>query len=509
MGNKCSSAPSFTSEIIIEEDEPPDPPEEEGIAVTLLETKHFSFAQLESKNGGKLHALVRVSSSFNSQVYTKPVRSCSKDGIAQWHVPKRRFFVSVPAVQPVIDNGQIKVSLLSSHLPPLPAVPSIPNESLDRKGCKTETLASLTINVTLDELKNQSKRVERWLNLETTDGEQSQVLVALDYVYRTHHLKAGQTINDRYEIENVLGSGQSVVKKATHKVTKKEYAIKFISKRTSKGQTLPRCTIDKEIELLRSLSHGNIVQLHECWESDDTVYVVMELVKGSDLYDVVSILGTIRPGVAGAIVGQVLSALAYLHSRGLVHHDIKMENVIVDYLANKVKLTDFGSAKEIKNMSGVGGTINYMAPELIMNMRGGNQKCDQSVDIWSVGIVAYMMLSGFHPFDHSAKANQNIMNRIISGKFDFPSPQWDAVPKHCKDFIRRCLVVDPKSRPSVAELLKHPWITSSVTVSCATTFSKKEGEQLEFEKTSRSNSRSNSMGSLLELFGNNPCPTRS
>jgi len=260
---------------------------------------------------------------------------------------------------------------------------------------------------------------------------------------------------------------------------------------------------------LRSLSHGNIVQLHECLENDDTVYVVMELVKGSDLYDVVSALGTVRSGVAGAIVGQLLSALAYMHSRGLVHHDIKMENVIVDYLANKVKLTDFGSAKEIKNMTGVGGTINYMAPELLMNMRGSNLKCDQSVDIWSVGIVAYMMLSGYHPFDQPSKANQNIMNRIIAGKFDFPSPQWDAVPKHCKDFIKRCLVVDPKARPSASELLKHPWVTSSVSVCPATTFSKKEGERLENEKTSRNNSRSNSMGSLLELFGNNDCPARS
>jgi len=284
-----------------------------------------------------------------------------------------------------------------------------------------------------------------------------------------------------------------------------EYAVKFIAKQTTKGQDIPRSCTDQEIELMSSVSHQNIVDLFEALESNDTRYIVMELVKGADLYDISSTLSAIRPGVAGAIVGQLLSAVAYLHSLSIVHHDIKMENVIVDYHANMVKLTDFGSAKDIKHMSGVGGTINYMAPELLMNMRGSNLKCDQSIDIWSVGIVAYMLLSGVHPFD--TKANQNIINRIIAGKFDFPSPQWDAVPKHCKDFIQRCLVVDPKRRPSASDLLKHSWITSSSSTTPANMFSKQEIERLDQEKSSKNSSRSNSMTSLLELFGN--CPSRS
>jgi len=256
-----------------------------------------------------------------------------------------------------------------------------------------------------------------------------------------------------------------------------------------------------------AVSHQNIVDLYEALESNDTRYIVMELVKGSDLFDISSTLGAIRPGVAGAIIGQLVSAVAHLHSLGIVHHDIKMENVVVDYHSNIVKLTDFGSAKDIKHMTGVGGTINYMAPELLLNMRGSNQKCDQSVDIWSVGIVAYMLLSGFHPFDKSTKANQNIMKRIIAGKFDFPSPQWDSVPKHCKDFIQKCLVVDPKRRPSASDLLKHSWISSSSCPTPASMLSKQEIERLDQEKTSKNNSRSNSMNSLLELFGN--CPSRS
>jgi len=99
------------------------------------------------------------------------------------------------------------------------------------------------------------------------------------------------------------------------------------------------------------------------------------------------------------------------------------------------------------------------------------------------------------------KSNENILNRIIAGKFKFEGPAWDKVPKDCKDFIKRCLVVDPKKRSTVLDLLKHPWIVSAQGKSCSF-FSKEECEVIGREKTSQSSSRSNSMGSLLELFSN-------
>jgi tRNA A-37 threonylcarbamoyl transferase component Bud32 len=509
MGNKWSHT-AVSSDIVIEEDEPPDPPEEDGIAITLLETCNFSFSQLES-NGAKPHTLIRVSSTFNTRVYNKPVKYTVKDGNIEWNLPKRRFFFA--SANPA---GNVKVCLLHTTLPPLPAVPNR-NElcsSQEKKISKSVAYDYIEIPISLEEFKT-SKRVERWLKVESQENYETyrQVHVAIEFYYRPSRvLKAGETINDKYEIENVLGSGQSVVKKAKNKHNNKEYAIKFLSKQHLKGQNISKSGIDKEIELMRSLTDPNIVQMFESLESNDMVYLVMELVKGSDVCDVVSTLGSIRPAVAGAFIGQVLSAVAYLHSRGITHHDIKMENVLVDYFSNQAKLTDFGSAKDVKNMSGVGGTINYMAPELLLNLRGGRQqKCDQSIDIWSIGVVAYIMLCGTHPFAPKAQGNQNIINRIISGKFNFPSPQWDNIPKHCKDFIRRCLVLDPKARPSAAELLKHPWITSSAENISENTFTKQETERLEHERSSRNSSRSNSMKSLLELFGqsNATCLVRS
>jgi serine/threonine protein kinase len=277
--------------------------------------------------------------------------------------------------------------------------------------------------------------------------------------------------------------------------------VKYLQK-TVKGQNIPRSSLDNEIELLKSLSHPNIVQLYETLEDQSTIYLIMELVKGSDLFDISDILGTLRPSTVLALITPLLNALCYLHSRGIVHHDIKPENIIVDYSQNTLKLTDFGSAKvsSKSNEGAVGGTLNYMAPEVLMNMRGARNVCDKAVDVWSIGIITYLLISGIHPFD-SGKTHENMLNRIISGKFEFTGPVWDKVSKECKDFIKRCLVVDPKKRASVADLLKHPWVAKGQN-SKGSFFSEEECERILKEKTSQSTSRSNSMGSLLELFSN-------
>jgi len=374
---------------------------------------------------------------------------------------------------------------------------------------KSHVIGKVSIPVCLEEFRTQ-KRIEKWVTVDNfeingEDAERPQIHVAFDYVAPspTRILENGQTINDKFDVDLTIGTGQSVVKKAKSKKSLKDYAIKIISKRGAKNQRVPRSDIDREIEMMRTLSHPNIVPLYEVYESADNVYLVMELVKGADLFDVIQGLGALREKVAGAILAQILSALVYMHSRGIVHHDIKPENVIVDYLTNKVKLTDFGSARDVKTMTpSVAGTVNYMAPEIIRNMRGAENTCGTSVDIWSIGVVAYMMLSGANPFDNN-KANNNIMNRIVNGTFDFPSPRWDSIPQHCKDFIKRCLVVDPKQRATAAELLKHPWISGCVSEK----FTKGDQARLEEERNSRNSSRSNSVQQLMELFGN--CPSRS
>jgi serine/threonine protein kinase len=418
-------------------------------------------------------------------------------------MPKRRFVFSSND-----PEGEIRVSLLQNNLPPLPAVPSpsCSGDHLTESGCKSSrekvVLAKMIIPISLIELK-QAKHIDRWFTVQAPknpSGEVPQVRVTLDFNYRpSRKVDSVGSLTQKYDIEDTLGTGVSVVKKAVNKTSKKEYAVKFLQKQV-KGQTIPRMALDNEIEMLKNLSHANIVQLYETLEDSTTIYLIMELIHGSDLFDISDCLGTLRPASVASLLTPLLNALSYLHSRGIAHRDIKPENLIVDYAHNTLKLTDFGSAKLCSKAheGAVGGTLNYLAPEVLMNMRGAHNLCDKSVDVWSIGILTYLLLSGVHPFE-SRKHHENILNRIITGKFSFEGPIWEKIPKEVKDFIKRCLVVDPKKRATVTELLKHPWIVSQGKGSM---FSPEEIDLITRQKTSRSSSRSTSMGSLLELFSN-------
>jgi len=268
-----------------------------------------------------------------------------------------------------------------------------------------------------------------------------------------------ESLIELYAIVDTVGAGVTVDKNAVNKITKKEYAVKYVLK-TFKGQPIPRSSLDNEIEILKSLSHPNIVQLYETLEDHSTIYLIMELVKGSDLFDITAVLGTLRSASVLSLITPLLTTVSYLHSLNIVHHDIKPENIIIDYIHNTLKLIDFGSAKFFpKSQEGaVGGTLNYMAPEVLLNMRGGRHVCDKSVDIWSIGILTYILISAGHPFDATGKKSDNRLNRVISGKYKFNGTIWDKVPQECKDFIKRCLIVEPKKRATAVELLKHKWI---------------------------------------------------
>jgi serine/threonine protein kinase len=440
----------------------------------------------------------------------------------------------LPAV-PSCNNNNSNLKNSTGNGPESPLSESASGLKPSAAAGAKRVLAKMNIPVSLIELK-QSKHIDRWFNIEVPAVENqpqqsqqsqqlcaeiSQVRVSLDFNYRpSRTIDSIDSLKQKYEIEDTIGTGVSVVKKAVNKFSKKEYACKFLQKQV-KGQNIPRVALDNEIDMLKTLSHTNIVQLYETLEDASTIYLIMELINGSDLFDISDILGTLRPASVASLMTPLLNALNYLHSRGIVHHDIKPENIIIDYAQNTLKLTDFGSAKHLtKSYEGaVGGTLNYMAPEVLMNMRGAHHVCDKAVDVWSVGVLTYLLISGVHPFE-SKKSNENILNRIIAGKFKFEGHLWDKVPKDCKDFIKRCLVVDPKKRSTIVDLLKHPWIlsassgkTSPSTSTAATTtttttttttsfFSKEECDMICREKSSRSSSRSTSMGSLLELFSN-------
>jgi len=232
--------------------------------------------------------------------------------------------------------------------------------------------------------------------------------------------------------------------------TKQEVAIKFLN-----PKIVNKMKIKNEAEVMKNMKHPHIVKLWESLETENETYLVMELVRGCDLFDFLKLSGKISENIVGNIIYQILLAVDYIHCKGFAHCDLKPENILIDFKNQIIKVTDFDFAKKVPHTpSHISGTLQYMAPEVLLS-----KTYDTSVDIWSLGVIVFKMLSGNYPFSNRI-FNQDSLSRVLRGKFSFNSRRWNNVPSKCKDLIRKTLIVEPKARASARDLLKHPWISS-------------------------------------------------
>jgi calcium/calmodulin-dependent protein kinase I len=233
------------------------------------------------------------------------------------------------------------------------------------------------------------------------------------------------------------------------------YAIKVIDKKKLKGKEEP---LKNEIRALRRLHHPNIVELYEVYEDKTKVYLVMDLETGGELFDRIIEKGSYTEKDAADLITQILSAVAYMHENGVVHRDLKPENLLYHTTDDdsKIMISDFGLAK----MEGSGimksccGTPTYVAPE-VLNVK----PYGKSVDVWSIGIISYILLCGYPPFYDDN--NTILFAQILKGDLEFDSPYWDEISDNAKDFIRHLICVDVKKRFRCEEALKHAWITEA------------------------------------------------
>uniref|UniRef100_G3SYI8 Calcium/calmodulin-dependent protein kinase type IV n=2 Tax=Elephantidae TaxID=9780 RepID=G3SYI8_LOXAF len=244
----------------------------------------------------------------------------------------------------------------------------------------------------------------------------------------------------------------SIVYRCKQKGTQKPYALKVLKK------TVDKKIVRTEIGVLLRLSHPNIIKLKEIFETPTEISLVLELVTGGELFDRIVEKGYYSERDAADAVKQILEAVAYLHENGIVHRDLKPENLLYATPAPDapLKIADFGLSKIVEHqvlMKTVCGTPGYCAPEILRGCAYGPE-----VDMWSVGIITYILLCGFEPF-YDERGDQFMFRRILNCEYYFISPWWDEVSLNAKDLVRKLIVLDPKKRLTTFQALQHPWVT--------------------------------------------------
>ncbi|NXG15593.1 DCLK2 kinase, partial [Grallaria varia] len=268
------------------------------------------------------------------------------------------------------------------------------------------------------------------------------------------------TILEKYKVGKVIGDGNfAVVKECIERSTGKEFALKIIDKAKCCGK---EHLIENEVSILRRVKHPNIIMLIEEMDTPTELYLVMELVKGGDLFDAITSSTKYTERDGSAMVYNLASALKYLHGLNIVHRDIKPENLLVCEYSDgtkSLKLGDFGLATVVEGpLYTVCGTPTYVAPEIIAETGYGLK-----VDIWAAGVITYILLCGFPPFRSENNLQEDLFDQILVGKLEFPSPYWDNITDSAKELISLMLHVNAEARYTAAQILSHPWVSDDAS----------------------------------------------
>jgi len=263
---------------------------------------------------------------------------------------------------------------------------------------------------------------------------------------------------DYYEMLNDIGEGKfGVVKLGVHKKLKDKVAIKIIKKESMSNSDIE--LVKGEIDIMKLCRHPNIVQLYDHFENSDYIFIIMEYLKGGDLEEYLQKINFRITETRGAsIIYQLASGIKYLHEYGILHRDLKPENIMLSENSEKgiVKIMDFGLSKILgpdEKVSDGFGTLSFVAPEVLIR-----QPYNRQIDIWSVGVILYYMLSKDLPFDDENDNEEKIAKMTVYDDVQFLGEKWSKRSEEVIDFIRECLTKDPEKRIKIQELLNHPWI---------------------------------------------------
>uniref|UniRef100_A0AAQ5ZI86 MAP/microtubule affinity-regulating kinase 3 n=1 Tax=Amphiprion ocellaris TaxID=80972 RepID=A0AAQ5ZI86_AMPOC len=254
-----------------------------------------------------------------------------------------------------------------------------------------------------------------------------------------------------YRLLKTIGKGNfAKVKLARHILTGREVAIKIIDKTQLNPTSLQK--LFREVKIMKILNHPNIVKLFEVIETEKTLYLVMEYASGGEVFDYLVAHGRMKEKEARAKFRQIVSAVQYCHQKHIVHRDLKAENLLLDADMN-IKIADFGFSNEFT----VGGKLDtfcgsppYAAPELFQ----GKKYDGPEVDVWSLGVILYTLVSGSLPFD--GQNLKELRERVLRGKYRIPF----YMSTDCENLLKRFLVLNPGKRGTLEQIMKDRWINS-------------------------------------------------
>ncbi|CAA0805873.1 Calcium-dependent protein kinase 17 [Striga hermonthica] len=265
-----------------------------------------------------------------------------------------------------------------------------------------------------------------------------------------------EDVRATYSMGKELGRGQfGVTHLCTHKQTGERFACKTIAKRKLANREDIE-DVRREVQIMHHLTgQPNIVELKGAYEDKHSVHLVMELCAGGELFDRIIAKGHYTERAAASLMRTIVQIVHTCHSMGVIHRDLKPENFL---LLSKdedspLKATDFGLSvfyKQGEVFKDIVGSAYYIAPEVLKRRYG------PEVDIWSIGVMLYILLSGVPPF--WAESENGIFNAILRGHIDFSSDPWPSISSGAKDLVRKMLMSDPKQRLTASEVLSHPWI---------------------------------------------------
>jgi calcium-dependent protein kinase len=269
-------------------------------------------------------------------------------------------------------------------------------------------------------------------------------------------------INDTYEIGKKIGGGTyGIVFLSLNKRTKEKVAIKAMKKLKKDNKTLNE-DILKEIEMLKTLDHQNIINIFEFYEGDYNFYIVTEYCQSGNLLDKINKTNLqISESRTSVIIFQILSAINYCHQRNIIHRDLKPENIMLDNNSTNgypyVKLIDFGTAKfrETEYENQLIGSPYFIAPEVI------DKKYTNKCDVWSIGVILYFLISRKKPF--TGFSFKEIFNSIKEDEINLKTSPFNSVSEELKDLIKKLLTKNPNERISADEALQHKWFIKNKT----------------------------------------------